>query len=454
MKPLITLSILALCLSNSARVCAETDDRPNIILILADDLGYGDLSCYGAPDIRTPNIDRLAAEGVRLADFHMNGPICTPSRVALLTGRYQQRTGLTTGIKYYDNDEMGLNLDERLLPELLKQQGYATGIIGKWHLGRGKNLEYFPTRRGFDSFYGHPGGAMDYWTHKDQSGEDVLYRNLEKVQEEGYATDLFGDEAVRYVRRHADRRFFLYLPFNAPHTPLQTHERPFEPLESLMKPIAVPDARPRFVKMVERMDRRIGDLVTVLDELELRNKTLVIFTSDNGGPEHCGRNRPLNGHKVALLEGGHRVPMVARWPGKIPPGTAYDGLCAGIDLFTTCIIAAGGQLPADRKIDGVDLMPYLRGESEASAHQWLAWESHNDKWVRRGYRKGSWKLRYMRSTSPSVDYYRYELFNLSNDIGETDNLRDARPDKLSELIADLARWEHDVGVESILPPSD
>ncbi len=218
-----------------------------------------------------------------------------------------------------------------------------------------------------------------------------------------------------------------------------------------MKPNAVPDARRRFVKMVERMDRRIGDLIAVLEEQGLRNKTLVIFTSDNGGPEHCGRNRPLNGHKVALLEGGHRVPLVANWPGKIPSGSAYDGLCAGIDLFTTCIIAAGGQLPTDRKIDGVDLMPYLTGESETSAHGWLAWESHNDKWVRRGYRKGPWKLRYMRSTSPSVDYHHYELFDLSHDIGETKNLRDARPDKLRELATDLADWEHDVGVASIIP---
>jgi len=429
---------------------AENRPQPNVIFILADDLGYGDLSCYGAPDISTPNIDRLAAQGVRLTDFHMNGPICTPSRVALLTGRYQQRTGLTTGIKYYDNDKMGLSLNERLPPEFLKQQGYATGIIGKWHLGRGANLEYFPTRRGFDSFYGHPGGAMDYWTHKDQSGEDVLYRDLEKVYDKGYATDLFGAEAVRYVRQHADRRFFLYLAFNAPHTPLQPPDKPFEALEKLMKPSTVPDARHRFVKMVERMDRKIGELLDALDQEGLSDKTLVVFTSDNGGPESCGCNLPLNGHKVALLEGGHRVPLVARWPGKIPQGTRYNGLCAGIDLFATCVIAGGGQLPTDRKIDGVDLMPYLTGMSNGDAHSWLAWESHNDKWVRRAYRQGPWKLRYMRSTSPSIDYHRYGLFHLGEDISETNNLRDARPDKLRELIADLARWEQDVGVTSIV----
>lgn len=453
MKPLLAIAILVSCLFASKALVGEDANLPNIVLILADDLGYGDLSCYGAPDIRTPHIDRLAADGVRLTDFHTNGPICTPSRVALLTGRYQQRTGLTTGIKYYDNDKLGLNLDERLLPEFLKQQGYATGIIGKWHLGRGKGLEYFPTRRGFDSFFGHPGGAMDYWTHKDQSGEEVLYRDLKKVQDEGYATNLFGEEAVRFVQRHTGRPFFLYLAFNAPHTPMQTPDRPFEPIEKLMKPLDIPDARQRFVKMVERMDRKIGDLLEALDQQGLRENTLVIFTSDNGGPQYCGRNLPLNGHKVALLEGGHRVPLIARWPGRIPRGTRYDGLCIGMDLFTTCIHAAGGRTPSDRKIDGVNLLPYFKGETTESAHDWLAWESHAERWLRRGYRKGSWKLRYMKSRSPSIDSI-YQLFDLSKDIGESTNLRDERPDKLRELIANLARWERDVGIPSILPPSN
>jgi arylsulfatase A-like enzyme len=348
---------------------------------------------------------------------------------------------------------MGLSLDERLLPEFLKAQGYVTKIIGKWHLGRGKNLEYMPTRRGFDSFFGHPGGAMDYWKHTDQSGEEVLYRDLSKVREDGYATDLFGDDAVKFVREHKDRPFFLYLPFNAPHTPLQTPEKPFEPLDQLMKPRSIPDARARFACMVERMDKKIGDLLVALDEAGLSDNTIVVFMSDNGGPEYSGRNLPLNGHKVALLEGGHRVPFIARWPGRIAPGTKYDGLCAGMDLFTTFISLSGGRDPDDRKIDGVNLIPYLTGKTSKNAHDWLAWESHNEKWLRRGYRKGPWKLRYMRAVDSNVEHNRLGLYNVGEDISESMNLAESRPDKLQELVNDLARWERDVGVESILEVS-
>ncbi|NIA16591.1 MAG: sulfatase-like hydrolase/transferase, partial [Nitrospiraceae bacterium] len=346
----------------------------------------------------------------------------------------------------------GLSLNERLLPEFLKEQGYVCGIIGKWHLGRGKDLEYMPTRRGFDSFFGHPGGAMDYWTHKDQSGEEVLYRGLEKVREEGYATDLFGEEAIRYVKRNRSRPFFLYLPFNAPHTPLQTPDAPFEPIDDLMKPRNIPDGRARHVKMVERLDEKVGDLLQALEKLGLADNTLVIFTSDNGGAEYSGRNLPLKGHKVALLEGGQRVPFIARWPGRIPAGTHYDGLSAGMDLFTTLIEVAGGSMPTDRTIDGVSLIPYLTGRSQENAHEWLAWESHNDKFVRRGYRKGPWKLRMMRSVAEAPEKTPIELYNLSSDLGEHDNLVQKRPDKLKELLQELAVWEHDVGIRSMIHP--
>ncbi len=437
---------------SAAGCAAATAKRPNVVLIVADDLGYGDLGCYGAPDIQTPNIDRLATEGIHFTDFHMNGPICTPSRVALLTGRYQQRTGLVTGIKPHDNDTRGLSLDERLLPEFLEEQGYASGIIGKWHLGRGKDFEYMPTRRGFGSFFGHPGGTMDYWTHKDQSGEDILYRDLEKVHEEGYATDLFGDEAVKFVQTHRNEPFFLYLPFNAPHTPLQTPDKPYEPFEPIMlKPRRMPDARPRFVKMVERMDENIGALLDALDECGLRDDTLVIFTSDNGGPEGSGRNEPFKGHKVSLYEGGQRVPFIARWPGRIPADSQYDGLCAGMDLFTTLIAMAGGAIPTDRRIDGVDLMPFLTGKSAKDAHEWLAWESHNEKFVRRGYRKGPWKLRMLRSVNTPPQETPVELYDLSVDQAETNNLADSRPEKLKEILRDLRTWERDVGIEGMIP---
>jgi arylsulfatase A len=423
---------------------------PNIVLIVADDLGYGDLSCYGAPDANTSNIDRLARQGVKFTDFHMNCPVCTPSRVAMLTGRYQQRTGLDRVIKHYENDERGLSLDEVLLPELLREQGYATGIVGKWHLGRGKRLEYMPTRRGFDYFYGHPGGTIDYWRHTDQGGEDALYRNVNKVQEEGYTTDLFGRESVSFINRHADIPFFLYVAFNAPHTPMQVPDRPEEKLEDLMNPAVLPDRRDRYVKMVERMDQRIGDILDTLDDCRVSDNTLVIFTSDNGAPG-CGRNAPLNGYKCFALEGGHRVPLLARWPGRIPEGSVYGGLCAGMDIFTTVLKVTGSRTPHDRPIDGVDLSPYLTGKSDANAHDWLAWRFHNIDGLfdRRGYRKGPWKLRIHVGKTASGDLPPVQLYNLDDDIGETRDLSRERPDKLKELLHDLARWEREMGLESI-----
>ncbi|MDT8301211.1 MAG: sulfatase-like hydrolase/transferase [Sedimentisphaerales bacterium] len=410
-------------------------ELPNIILIMADDLGYGDIGCYGSKKIRTPNIDALAREGLKFTDYHSNCPVCSPTRAALLTGRYQQRCGIEGVVTAANHRHTGMALEEVTFAEVLKKRGYATGIFGKWHVGY--SVEFNPARQGFDEFIGYVSGNVDYHSHIDQAGFDDWWKKSEKIPEEGYSTDLITEHGVDFIERHKDRPFCLYLPHEAPHYPYQGRKDPPERLSGGRKgKKAKGDEIPRAYKeMVEVMDEGIGRIVETVKRLGLERKTFIFFCSDNGATKN-GSNGVLAGYKGSLWEGGHRVPAVAYWPGKIKAGTTTDQTVLGMDLFATMTSIAGADLPASLKLDGVNLLPMLT-EGAGLPKRTLFWRYKKQKAVR----KGPWKLLVQNNQS--------KLYNLDEDLGEKENLALARPDILKTLEDELAAWEQEVsaGVE-------
>ena len=418
------------------RSSGATAERPNIILIMADDLGYGDISCYGSKKIRTPNIDALARGGLKFTDYHSNCPVCSPTRAALLTGRYQQRCGIE-GVVYAKGParQTGIALEETTFAEVLKKRGYATGIFGKWHLGY--NVEFNPARQGFDEFIGYVSGNVDYHSHIDQAGFEDWWKNLQKVPEEGYCTDLITKHSVDFIERHKDKPFCLYLPHEAPHYPYQGREDPPERLSGGRKgKKAKGDEITRAYKeMVEVMDEGIGRIVEKVRRLGLERKTFIFFCSDNGATKN-GSNGVLAGYKGSLWEGGHRVPAVAYWPGKIKAGATTDQTAMGMDLFATMMSIAGAKPQASLKLDGVDLLQMLT-EGARLPKRTLFWRYKKGK----AARKGPWKLLVQNNQS--------KLYNLDEDLGEKENLALARPDVVKALEDELAAWEQEVsaGVE-------
>jgi len=336
---------------------SRTADKPNIILIMADDLGYGDIGCYGSTKIKTPNIDALAKGGMKFTDYHSNCPVCSPTRAALLTGRYQQRSGIE-GVVYAKGParQTGLSLEETTFAEVLKKRGYATALFGKWHLGY--NVEFNPARQGFDEFRGYVSGNVDFHSHIDGAGFDDWWKNLEKVPEEGYTTDLITKHGVDFIERHKDEPFCLYLPHEAPHSPYQGRNDP---------PVRLPGGKKgkglkgeeitrAYKEMVEVMDEGIGRIVNTVRRLGLERKTFIFFCSDNGATKN-GSNGALSGFKGSLWEGGHRVPAVAYWPGRIRPGTTTDQTVLGMDLYATMVSIAGAKLLALRQVESCSQRP-------------------------------------------------------------------------------------------------
>ena len=405
--------------------------KPNIIVIMADDLGFGGISCYGSKEVSTPNLDALAANGVRFTDFHSNGPVCSPTRAAMLTGNYQQRSGLE-GVIYVRGEtrQLGIDTSQVTVAKLLKNNGYATGIMGKWHLGYRK--EFNPVNFGFDEFFGYLSGNIDYHSHYDNAGIFDWWHNLDSIAEEGYSTDLITRHSIDFINQHKDGPFFLYVAHEAPHAPLQgRNDPPFRlPGKKFDDYGRTEDRQNVYHEMVEVMDEGIGKIMQALKENNLEENTLVIFISDNGA-EVFGDNGGLNGHKGQLLEGGHRVPAIACWKGRIPPGESGTTL-ATMDLMPTILAVTRTQPPASIRFDGIDFSGVLFGGADFPDRT-LFWRYRNQ----RAARRNQWKVVITGSDTA--------LYNLEQDLEETTDLSDSNRNVVEGLVRQLEAWESDVG---------
>ena len=418
--------------------CAGATDadarRPNLILIMADDLGYGDISCYRGW-IETPHIDALARGGMRFTDYHSNGAVCSPTRAALLTGRYQQRCGIDAVVTAKGPArETGMAQQEITFAEILKQCGYVTGLFGKWHVGY--RVEFSPTKQGFDEFIGYVSGNVDYHTHIDQANIDDWWKGAEKVPEEGYTTDLITAHAVDFLKRHKDKPFCLYLPHEAPHYPYQGRHDPPERLPGGRQGTKAQgdDIKRAYREMVEIMDQSVGRIVETVRQLGLERDTFIFFCSDNGANKR-GSNGSLRGFKGSLWEGGHRVPAIAYWPGRIEPGTTCGQTVLGMDLLPTLASIAGAKLPADLSLDGVDLLKVLTEDAQLPERT-VFWAYRKQAAVR----QGPWKL--------LVQGDAVRLFNLDHDLAEQNDLAPSQPERVVTLRAALAAWQRDVSPQA------
>ncbi len=414
---------------------AEARAAPNILFILADDLGYGDLGCYGCPDIKTPRLDALAADGVRFTNFYANDAVCSPTRAAFLTGRWQQRIGMDNALVY---QEKGAGLPENglTLADALRSAGYVTGLSGKWHLGY--DFERRPCQQGFDHFFGLLGGNHHYFEHMDRIGTPDLWRDNEAIEKAGYTTDLITEDALTFLEKHREERFFLYLSHAAPHFPWQGPED----AGKLVRPKTASwqqGDRATYAAMVERMDQGIGAVLDKLDEFNLRQNTLVVFSSDNGG-HTWSRNLPLRDFKSSLWEGGIRVPCLVRWPGVISAGATTSQVAITLDWTTTFRRLAG--LPEDPALeDGIDLLPLLTGTASPQERTlyWRHRKSPGRQTVVEGraVRQGHWKL---------IEFSEGErhLFHLSDDPGETQDRIKSETQRADDLAKCLDAWEKEV----------
>ncbi|MDQ1296714.1 MAG: hypothetical protein QG611_693 [Bacteroidota bacterium] len=448
-----TLLFSVTACQNNKSVVEENHSSPNVILILSDDHGYNDLGVYGARDIKTPNLDKLAEEGVRFTDFHVTCPISTPSRCSMLTGRYPQRNGTFelfrndrvdegyqyTPLEYSTSPERILGTDTRevLFPELLHNAGYINGIFGKWDMGQLKR--YLPLHRGFDQFYGFVNTGIDYYTH-ERYGVPSMYRNNEPtVEDKGiYSTYLFEREALRFIRGNRDKRFFLYLPFNAPHGSSSldpeikgTVQAPPEYLARY--PVATKGQelkRRGYMAATTCMDDAIGNILSLVDSLGLRENTLVIFLSDNGGGIGSD-NSPLSGGKASMWEGGLRVPCIISWPEKIKKGQVVHNFISSLEIFPTILAAAGIEKPDSLILDGFNMLPLLTGEKNPERNE-MYWELRGDYAVRIG------DLKWIKSRRANG------LFDLTQDIGEKTDLTDKETKSVSMMNEKFHSWQEEM----------
>jgi arylsulfatase A len=433
--------------------------QPNLILILADDMGYGDIGPFGSKLNRTPNLDRMAAEGMRLTSFYAN-PVCTPSRAQFLTGCYAKRVSMPNVI--FPACPTGLNPDEATLAKLLKQQGYATLCVGKWHLG--DQREFLPTRHGFDHYLGLPysndmGGGEDWpkaGAAKGRRPPLPLVRDLEVLETvppagQDKLTERYTDEALKFIREHKDQPFFLYLPHTAVHVPLHPGEK-----------FRGKSGNGTYGDWVEEVDWSVGRVLDTLRELKLDERTLVLFTSDNGPwltqGKHGGVAGPLRGGKGSTWEGGVREPTVAWWPGKVPAGASCDAMAANLDVLPTFVKLAGGAVPADRKMDGVDIWPLLSGAVKESPREAYYYFNGNRL---DAVRSGPWKLAIQpqheakggeKSPPPDADKaHTPRLYNLVEDLGETTDVSAKHPDVVKRLHELVAKMDADLGATGTGP---
>ncbi|TBR44821.1 sulfatase [Marinomonas agarivorans] len=416
---------------------AAQPSQPNILLIVSDDAGYADFGFHGSNVMQTPKLDSFATQGTLFSQAYVTAAVCGPSRAGLLTGRYQQKFGYEeNNVPGYMSqsstfgDEMGLPETEKTMGNYLQELGYTTAIIGKWHQGNADR--FHPNQRGFDFFYGFRGGARSYWGY----GENDRFREEDKMESgfanfkehEGYLTDVLADKTISFIENNKDnvKPFFVYLSYTAVHAPMDAKE------EDLAKFPTLSGKRQKLAAMNLAMDRATGRVLDKLEELGLDENTLVIFTNDNGGPtdSNASDNAPLSGTKANHLEGGIRVPMIFRWKNHIDENANYEYPVSTLDFLPTFIAAAGGDPSMYKGLDGVNLLPYLKGEKSHRPHQTLYWKKEN----RGAIRDGDWKLlRY--PDRPA------ELYNLQNDISEQYDMAAVKPELVRELYKKLFAWE-------------
>ena len=421
-KPLF---VAAFCFS-LILVCgrASADSRPNVLLILADDLGWADLGFQGSTDILSPNLDRMAAQSVRFTDGHVTASVCSPSRAGLMTGRYQQRFGHEANTPPQDK---GMDVAQVTMADALKRLGYRTGVVGKWHLGDAE--QYYPTKRGFDHFYGLREGSRSYFYNPKKDDKPTsnrrIERNGETVAFDGYLTDVLGDQAISFVDSVQRDPWFLFLSFTAPHGPMHATEADLARFAHIEN-----KKRRTYAAMVWAMDRAIGKVISHLEATGQVDNTIIWFLSDNGGATNNGSiNLPLAGHKGIKFEGGIRVPFLMRWTKRFSDGRQFDKLVSSMDIFATSLAAAGGDVGA-ANLDGVNLLPHLSGNLDHPPHKEMYWHKL---WFS-AMRDGEWKLIY-------VQDYGYALYNLANDLVEANNVSDDEPEKLDSMKRRMTQWK-------------
>ena len=438
-------------------MAAQPSERPNILLVITDDQGYGDASCYWRTDLKTPVMDAVARDGVRFTQFRVN-PLCAPTRASVLTGLYSPEAGMWRGPgalergpepeRGWPSDARRIRDDVLLLPQYLKQAGYATGIFGKWHLGY--DADNVPTARGFDEFVGFLGGAHPYWPERRSS----LQRNGQPLETTQHTTDLFADEAIRFIRENRERPFFCYVPFNAVHGPPRSPDRPRDSAtpEWLAKYEAegVPQPRRDYCAVMSHADHRVGDILETLRKLDLESRTLFIYCSDNGGntDKYAASNGLLRGGKGQTYEGGIRVPAVMQWPGVIPAGVRIDANAAHFDLFATILDAAGLEAPkrnGRHSISGASLLPHLRsGGQTPLPERCLFWELYG----KAAALQGDWKLVAelsnhrgdFRQAHAEAERTDFELYHLANDEAESRNVAAEQPEVYRDLKGRYLDW--------------
>ena len=452
-RDFLTSASAAVTAANAAADARNPARKPNFVIFLADDLGCHDIGAWGATDLKTPNIDALAASGARFTNWYAAAPVCAPSRAALLTGRYPQRAGVP-------NNGPPLRPSERTIASVLKPAGYATGIFGKWHLGSSEDT--VPNAHGFDRFLGFHSGCFDYFSHRYYWGERAnppivnyhdLWRDRTETFEDGqYSTEIFAREAAQFVRDNRAKPFFLYVPFNGVHYPMHAPKKYVERFPSLDR------ERQMYAAMLSAVDDGVGLVMRTLRELRLADDTLVFMSGDNGAtrenraglnqqPAKAGNNAPFRGNKFSAFDGGMHVPMIANWPGVIPKGVVRHQIGNHVDLLPTICTAAGAPLPADRTLDGFDALPMAVSDAR-SRHDAIFWASGGQLAVRRG----SWKLvkdgRTFDGTpagsKPLEGDDALFLSNVDEDPGESKNLRHQNPALLDELLTMAEKWEEDV----------
>jgi arylsulfatase A-like enzyme len=443
---MLSLRKLAFCVSGfllwvlgfslpSACRAAEPKTKPNILIILADDMGYGDVGVHGCKDIPTPHIDSIAKKGVRCSSGYVSAPVCSPSRAGLLTGRYQQRFGHES-----NSFDSPLSLKETTIADRLRAAGYVTGLVGKWHLG--SDEPHRPGSRGFQEFFGFLSGANPYLPRGSAGEVPRIVRGQKDAHEKEYLTDALGREAVAYIDRHRKEPFFLYLAFNAPHGPLEAPPKYLKRFEAIKD-----EKRRTYAAMVSALDDAVGSVLGKLRSAGLEENTLVFFLNDNGGPtaQNASRNTPLRGAKAEMYEGGIRVPFFVRWKGRLPAGKIYERPVIQLDVQSTALAAAGVQVPEDAQLDGVNLLPYLSGQKAGDPHDALYWRfslplGRPSMWA---IRQGDWILFTAISQGLGSEPARdggLMLVNVAADLSESRDLSKDHPEKVKAMEEAWKKW--------------